>query len=341
MHKEILKILQIKKFAEKFDNIEKLYKVLTNLKEEITVNMIIKYAYSDAYISLAESLKHAAYYIGKNIKFNWIDVRNLQHNDVINELNKSKAGILVPGGFGESGIENKMVAIEYARTNNVPFLGICYGMQLMVIEFARHVLGIKNANTEEIDPSNKSVHLVHIINPNEKKLGGTMRLGAYKGIIKQKSIAEKIYGSLSFVERHRHRYEINTEYRTQCEDNGLIFSGTSPDNVYMEIAEIPKLDFFVGVQYHPEFNSSIFKPNEMILAFIKTCDKYQNSNANKQSRIKVNRKLSKKVSKKNSKKNSKKISKKNSKKNSKTNKLSKTDKVRKVSRSGRKLSKKT
>ena len=158
-----------------------------------------------------------------------------------------KGGIIVPGGFGEAGIENKMIAIRYAREKNIPFLGICYGMQLMVVEYARNVLKLQNITTQEVDPKNKHSHAVHIINEKETHLGGTMRLGDYEGKVTYKNtIAHKTYGS-KFVERHRHRYEINTKYRPDLEQNGLVFSGTSPDEKYMEIAEIPENTFMVGV----------------------------------------------------------------------------------------------
>lgn len=274
MHTEVLKLLNINDYTENLNHIEKIYKILNNLDDTITINMIIKYGYSDAYISLAEALKHAAYNLRKNIKFNWIDVRSMTKHELLKVLEKNNNAMLVPGGFGESGVENKITAINYARINNIPFLGICYGMQLMAIEYARNVLGIKNANTEEIDPSNNSEHIVHIINKDEENIGGTMRLGDYKGIVRPGTLAHKMYGNY-FIERHRHRYEINTQYREKFEKNGFIFSGTSEDNVYMEIAEITDMNFFVGVQYHPEFNTSIFKPNEVILYFVKKAREYQ------------------------------------------------------------------
>lgn len=274
IHKEILKILKLKKGKENFSNINKIYKTLNNLKDNITINLIIKYGYADAYISLTESLKHAAYYLGKNIIFNWIDVRDMSKSTLIEKLKENDHAMLVPGGFGESGVKNKIIALNYARTHNIPTLGICYGMQIMAIEFAQNVLNIKNANTEEIDPTSKSTHVVHIINRNEKKLGGTMRLGNYEGKITPKTKAQEIYKSKKFIERHRHRYEINTKYKKLYEKKGFVFSGTSGNDVYMEISEIKDLDFYVGVQYHPEFNSSIFKPNEVILAFVKAASNY-------------------------------------------------------------------
>jgi len=276
-NKRVLLLLKLKNKLEK-TKWSKIYKTLTDLKEVLTINIVVKYAYADAYISLTESLKHAAYSINKDLKLNWIDARTVNKEDLLEDLKKSKSAILVPGGFGESGIENKIEAIKYARENNIPFLGICYGMQLMTIEYARNVLNIKNATTAEVDSINNYPHIVHIINDKETKLGGTMRLGDYSGEIKKKSLAEKIYKSNTFTERHRHRYEINTEYRPKLEKNGLIFTGTSGNEKYMEIVEIPKNTFCVGVQYHPEFNSTVFKPNPMILAFIKAANIYSLQN---------------------------------------------------------------
>jgi CTP synthase len=274
IHTEILNAFNIKPKNKNMDNINKIYNTLENLDETIYINLIVKYGYADAYISLGEALKHAAYHIKKKIKFNWIDVRNMDKKELVSKLKENKYAILVPGGFGESGVENKITALNYARTNNVPTLGICYGFQMMAIEFARNVLGIANAHTQEIEPTNKATHIVHIINKDEKNLGGTMRLGSYPGIVKPGTIAEKAYGP-TFIERHRHRYEINTDFKKQFEKNGFIFSGTSEDDVYMEISEIKDLDFYVGVQYHPEFNSSVFEPNPIILEFIKHAYKYQ------------------------------------------------------------------
>jgi len=301
IHKEIFKILKFNKVKENLTSITKLYNTLSSLKETITINMIVKYGYIDAYISLIEALKHAAYFIGKDIYFNWIDVREMSKTTLIQTLKDNNNAMLVPGGFGSSGVENKILALNYARTNNIPTLGICYGMQMMAVEFARNVLGFKNANTQEIDPTSKATHVVHIINKDEKNLGGTMRLGNYEGKIKANTLASDIYGTKTFLERHRHRYEINTKYRKLYEEKGFVFSGTSGNEVYMEISEIKTLDFYVGVQYHPEFNSSIFKPNEVILAFMKEAAKYQFP---KEKVKKSSKKSSKKV-KKTSKKSTK------------------------------------
>ena len=267
-HKRVLKLLKIKNNLNK-TKWSKISDTLSNVTGYIHINIVVKYAYSDAYISLVEALKHAAYTMEKDIKLNWIDARSLTKDELIKKLQNEKGGILVPGGFGESGVENKIEAIRYARENNIPFLGICYGMQLMTIEYARNVLKIKNATTAEIDPNNKYPHIVHIINDKETKLGGTMRLGDYEGVIKKNSLAHKIYNSNTFVERHRHRYEINTEYRPELEKKGLIFTGTSGNEKYMEIAEVPENNFFIGVQYHPELSSTVFHPNPVILAFVK------------------------------------------------------------------------
>lgn len=273
LQKKVLKLLRIKDKELNIKRWQKIKETLDNLSGSIVVNIIVKYVYKDAYISLIEALKHAAYNLNKNLSLNWIDARNSTEKELLDKLKTIKGGILVPGGFGEAGVENKIKAIQYARENDIPFLGICYGMQLMAIEFARNVLNIKNATTAEIDPTDKATHIVHIIDPKQTSLGGTMRLGNYTGEIKKGSLAEKIYGDTSFTERHRHRYEINTQFRKDFEKKGLIFSGTSEKETYMEIAEIPKLTFFYAVQFHPEFNSSIFVPNPSILAFMKAASK--------------------------------------------------------------------
>jgi CTP synthase len=186
-------------------------------------------------------------------------------------------GIIVPGGFGSRGIEGKISVIQYCRENKIPYFGLCYGMQLAVTEFARHVAGMKNANTTEINP--KSPFPVVDIMPEQKKnlqeknFGATMRLGAYPAILKNESIAQRAYAQSEISERHRHRYEVNPEYIEKLEKAGLKFSGTSPDGRLMEIAELPltKHPFFLGTQFHPELKSRPLNPHPLFVAFLKAC----------------------------------------------------------------------
>lgn len=276
MHGKILDSLDISGYCRELCGVNKIYHMLENINGTVGIHLVVKYGYTDAYLSLCEALKHAAYSIGKNVKINWIDVRNMDAGSMQDILQQNRYGILVPGGFGNSGVENKIEAIHYARVRNIPFLGICYGMQLMGIEYARNVVGLTDATSEELDEEGRSsCKVVHIINREEVDKGGTMRLGDYRGIVKKGTLAEKIYGEGGFEERHRHRYEINTEYVEILEKHGLLFSGVSCDGIYMEIAEVAGLDFFMGVQFHPEFNTCIFNPNKVILEFIKKSAEYQ------------------------------------------------------------------
>jgi CTP synthase len=182
---------------------------------------------------------------------------------------------LVPGGFGERGVEGKIRVIQYAREHGLPYFGLCYGMQLQVIEFARHVAGLKGAHTTEVDPQNK-FPVIDIMPEQKKNLrqadyGGTMRLGAYPAWIKPGTVAYGAYKQAQISERHRHRYEVNPEFIERLTAKGLVFSGTSPDGRLMEIAELPKAihPFFVGTQFHPEFKSSPLKPHPLFVNFIK------------------------------------------------------------------------
>jgi CTP synthase len=190
-------------------------------------------------------------------------------------------GIVVPGGFGTRGIEGIILAIEYARVHKIPYLGLCYGMQLATIEFARNVAGLKGAHTTEVDPGSK-YPVIHIMPEQEKKMlandyGGSMRLGAYPCLLQDKTLSIKAYGQTTISERHRHRYEFNNEYRPQLEEKGLVIGGTSPDGLLVEIVELPadKHPFFVGVQFHPEFKSRPQKPHPLFREFIKAAVKKQ------------------------------------------------------------------
>ncbi len=234
---------------------------------------------SDSYLSVIEAIKYSAYSLGSKPVLTWISSMDFEKDPKkIKELSKYD-GIIVPGGFGSRGIEGILKTIEYARKNNIPYFGLCYGMQLLVIEYARNVLGFKDANTREVNPSSKNM-VIDIMEDQKdkvenKKMGGSMRLGAYPAKLKKGTIAQKAYGTDIISERHRHRYEVNTSYVKQLEDKGLVFSGTSPDGHLCEIAELPvsKHPFFLGTQFHPEFKARPLSPHPLFTAFIKACKK--------------------------------------------------------------------
>ncbi|MGB4833505.1 MAG: CTP synthase [Candidatus Moraniibacteriota bacterium] len=255
------------------------------LKRTVKIAIVGKYfktgdfVLSDAYISVIESLKHAAFANHRKPELTWIDSTEYEQDPKrLREL-QTFDGVLIPGGFGARGVEGKILAIEYCRKKRIPYFGICYGMQLAVIEYARHIAAFPGANTTEVNP--KTDHPVIDILPEQKaklarrEYGGTMRLGEYPAVLKKGTLAEQAYGTKKIIERHRHRYEVNPEYVARLREAGMVFSGTSPDGVLMEIAELPKKihPFFVGVQFHPEFQSSILKPHPIFHAFIKAATK--------------------------------------------------------------------
>lgn len=253
-----------------------------HVKEELNIAVVGKYfnsgdfVLSDVYISVIEAVKYSSYAVNRKPVLTWINGVNYEKNpELLKELKKYD-GVIVPGGFGTRGIEGKIKAIEYVRKNKIPYLGLCYGMQLAVIEYARNVLGIKDANTREINP--KSKNLVIDVMENQKvnimgvgKMGGTMRLGAFKAILSKGSIAEKAYGAKEVMERHRHRYEVNNAYVPSLEKAGLVFSGKSPDGNLCEIIELPKSihPFFLATQFHPEFLARPLAPHKLFTAFCK------------------------------------------------------------------------
>ncbi|MCC6563714.1 gamma-glutamyl-gamma-aminobutyrate hydrolase family protein, partial [Candidatus Uhrbacteria bacterium] len=208
----------------------------------------------------------------------WIDAEELEkHPKNVDKLLKGLKGIIVPGGFGSRGIEGKIRAIQYAREKKIPFLGLCYGMQMATVEFARHVLGMKHAHTTEIDPKTPDP-VIHLMNEQEEKMknkdyGGSMRLGDYPCHLKPGSLARKLYGSELVLERHRHRFEYNPEYRERFEKAGFISSGLSPDNSLTEIIELKKHPFFMGSQFHPEYTSRPMRPHPLFLGFAKATTK--------------------------------------------------------------------
>ena len=227
--------------------------------KKVKIALVGKYVkLHDAYLSVAEALNHAGFELQTKVEIKWIDselVTDYTAEDLFSDCN----GILVPGGFGNRGIEGKVTAVKYARENNIPFLGICLGMQAAVIEFARNVLGLKDANSGEFLPQGENL-VIDLMEEQQGVIskGGTMRLGAYPCVIKKGSILQKLYSNLEVMERHRHRYEFNNKFRENFEKAGMEISGTSPNGLLVEAVEIPKNSFFVGVQYHPEFKS---RPN--------------------------------------------------------------------------------
>jgi CTP synthase len=232
---------------------------------------------SDSYISVIEAVKHASWYNNLYPKVQWIDSKVFEKNpeklSMLNQLD----GIIVPGGFGLSGIQGKIDTIKYAREQHIPYLGLCLGMQLAVVEYAQNMCKLIDANSREVDKNTK--HPVIDFIPTQVKIirdsryGATMRLGAYPAILKKGSIVQKLYEKNKVYERHRHRYEVNPEFVHVLEDNGLIFSGKSPDEVLMEFLEIPTHPFFVATQAHPEFKSRPMKPSPLFDGFIKAAKK--------------------------------------------------------------------
>lgn len=238
-------------------------------QKSVNIGLVGKYVeLHDAYLSVAEALRHAGYYHNTEINISWIDSEQITEENAEQTL-KSLDGILVPGGFGSRGIEGMILAAKYARENNLPYFGICLGMQIAVIEYARNVLNLKDANSGEFDKN--CLHKVIDFMPgqnNEINKGGTLRLGAYPCHIKDDTVMEKCYGSKEISERHRHRYEFNNDYRQKLEDAGLTVSGLSPDGRLVETVEISDRPFYLGVQYHPEFKSRPNKPHPLFKGFI-------------------------------------------------------------------------
>ncbi len=263
----------------KLDDWRALVRKIHHPKRTIRIGIAGKYFESgdftllDAYISVLESIKHAAWAVNAKPEIVWIESEVFERDPKRLKELSNVDGLIVPGGFGSRGVEGKIAAIQYARTHNIPYLGLCYGMQLAVVEFARHVLGWKDANTTEINP--KTTHPVIDILPEQRELlakrdfGGSMRLGAYPCRLKPKTLAAEAYGTRTISERHRHRYELNNKYRPQLEKAGLVVSGVYPEKNLAEIIELPDHPFFAGVQFHPEFLTRPTRPHPMFAAFMK------------------------------------------------------------------------
>tara|TARA_B110000902_G_scaffold34898_1_gene37080 strand:+ start:409 stop:2025 length:1617 start_codon:yes stop_codon:yes gene_type:complete len=262
---------------------KKITKIILQNKKSVNIAIIGKYVeLKDAYKSLDEALTHGG--IDNKIKVNLvrIDSEKLKVLDIKKKL-KNISGILIPGGFGKRGTDGKIEAIKYARLNKIPFLGICYGMQMAIIEFARNQLNLKNATSSEFDK--KGLPIIGLINEwtkngkmikgTDKDLGGTMRLGSYDAKLKENSLIRKIYKSKLIKERHRHRYEVNIAFKDKFESKGMIFSGLSPDNKLPEIIELKNHPWFIGVQFHPEFKSRPLAPHPLFSSFIKAAKNHK------------------------------------------------------------------
>ncbi len=256
-----------------------------NGKETVKIAMIGKYfetgdfILSDSYLSVIEAIKYSSYAQNKKPILSWLNSTDFEKDPAKLKELKKYDGIVLPGGFGARGVEGNLSVVRYARENKIPYFGLCYGMQMMVIEYARNILGLKDANTREVNPGSKNM-VIDIMESQKEILknnlyGGSMRLGGYKAILKDGSIAKESYGKKEVIERHRHRYEVNPTFIVEIEKAGLVFSGRSPDGDLMEIAELPKSKhpFFLGTQFHPELLAHPLHPHPLFTAFIKACIK--------------------------------------------------------------------
>ncbi len=284
LDKQVLKFFKLKpKKKANLSPWKKITKIVLNAKKSVNIAIIGKYVnLKDAYKSLDEALVHGG--IANNVKVNLVRIEsdNLKKKGIKRKL-KDVSGLLIPGGFGKRGTEGKISAIKYARENKLPFLGICFGMQMAIVEFARNKLKIKNAGSSELDKRcfpvigliNEWDKNGKIIKGTDKNLGGTMRLGLYEANLRNNSAINRVYKSRNISERHRHRYEVNNMLKDRFENKGLIFSGMSPDNKLPEIIELKNHPWFIGVQFHPEFKSRPLTPHPLFSSFIKAAKNHK------------------------------------------------------------------
>ena len=249
--------------------------LLHNPENEVTIALVGKYIQlHDAYLSVVEALKHGGIYARTTVHIKWVDSETVTGETVADILGDVD-GILVPGGFGSRGIEGKITAIRYAREHQLPFLGLCLGMQLAIVEYARDVIGYSDAHTVEFDPD--TTHPVIALMPDQNgivDIGGTLRLGSYPCILDKDSLAYRLYGTETIHERHRHRYEVNNEFRDALVAGGLRLSGISPDGRIVEMCEIPSHPFFIATQAHPEFKSRPNRPHPLFKGFVEAALKH-------------------------------------------------------------------
>jgi CTP synthase len=243
-----------------------------NASREVHIGLVGKYDLQDAYKSIRESLNLAGIYNDVKTRIHFVNSQDLTTENVAAQLN-GMAGIIICPGFGQRGIEGKIIAAEYTRTHDIPTFGICLGMQMMVIEFARNVLGYKDANSTEMNPDT-SAGVIDLMEEQKsiKQMGGTMRLGAYECVLVEGSRVYETYGNETHIqERHRHRYEFNNQYRDEYESAGMKCVGINPDADLVEIVEIPEKRWYIGTQFHPEYSSTVLHPHPLFMSFIKAC----------------------------------------------------------------------
>jgi len=277
----ILKKIGLKSKKSNLKNWERLIRVIKNTKKSVKIGMVGKYfetgefVLMDSYISIIEAIKHASWFFKRKPEIYWIGAEKYEKSPRLVKELKNYNGIIVPGGFGSRGIEGKIKAIEFCRKNKIPYLGLCLGMQLAVVEFARNVCGIKKANSTEFTSGSKYQPVIDVMPEQkvllkEKRYGGTMRLGEYKCILKPGTKSWRSYGKQKYIfERHRHRYELNNEFREILEKKGMVMAGINPERDLVEIIEIKNHPFFVATQFHPEFKSRPLKPHPLFKEFIR------------------------------------------------------------------------
>ena len=255
-------------------------KTIKNAKKTVKIGIVGKYfetgkfTLMDSYISVIEAVKHAAYHFKRKPEIFWLSAEEYEKNPASVKELKTYDGIIIPGGFGTRGVEGKIKAIKFCRKNKIPFLGLCLGMQLAVVEFARNVCGLKNAASTEFAKKKRVDNVIDVMSEQkallkEKKYGGTMRLGTYKCKLMPRTISSKAYEKRIIFERHRHRYELNNDYRRILEKDGLIMAGVNPERELVEIVESKDHPFFVATQFHPEFKSRPLKPHPLFKEFIR------------------------------------------------------------------------
>ncbi len=249
---------------------------LYSLEKKVKIALVGKYTQlHDAYISVVEALKHGGIAAKTEVEIEWVDSEEVTPENVSEKL-KDVSGILVPGGFGDRGIEGMITAIRYARENDIPFLGLCLGMQLSIIEFARNVVGYKDAHSIEFKPDTRYPIIAFLPDHNEgEDIGGTLRLGSYPCVLEEGSLAHSLYKTTEITERHRHRYEVNNDYREALKDNGLRLCGKSPDGKIIEMVELPTNHFHIATQAHPELKSRPNKPHPLFAGFVKAASEYR------------------------------------------------------------------